>query len=179
MINYLTIIASRYDDKKENMEAISRIIFYLKLLVVLAVFIFAAIWLVSAVRAKMPVQTTANNYTNNNQSNTNRSIESVLLETSKKMNKNLPMMIDSDTRTDLTMVIGKQFHIKNTIVNLAKNDVDGSAIDRVVNKIAASHCNDARKKELLDLGVTYHFTYLDKNGDMVATKSISSNNCKH
>lgn len=120
---------------------------------------------------------------NNQNKNSNKAavsddaIEKMLLETSKGMNKNLPVMVDSETRADITLVIGKQFHYKNTLVNLSKKEIDTAVISNQVNKIAATHCNDEKKKELLRLGITYHFTYLDKNGDLVSTSIISIKNC--
>ncbi|MBI4686905.1 MAG: hypothetical protein HY756_03875 [Nitrospirae bacterium] len=70
---------------------------------------------------KMVGKSTVNKYETGKKDST---INSILLETSKELNAQLPMMVDEETRLDVTMVMGKQLNYKYTLVNLKVEDID-------------------------------------------------------
>jgi hypothetical protein len=97
-------------------------------------------------------------------------IENLLIETSKKLNKNLPLMVDTDTRLDVTLALGMQIHYKYTLVNTATKDMDVAVFRKKMEEhMIRTHRADKGAVTLLKAGVEYVFIYVDKNGVSVAS----------
>jgi hypothetical protein len=105
-------------------------------------------------------------------------IEKKLLETSKQINAQLPIMADKETRVDTTMCIGKQLHYKYTMVNFSENDIDKVAFkNNITEMIVKNSCNNDDVVKMLKMGVEYYYNYFDKNGTFIASIKISKENC--
>jgi endoglucanase Acf2 len=105
-------------------------------------------------------------------------IENILIENSKKMNKNFPLMVDAETRLDATLAIGMQFHFKYTMVNTAVKDVDVAVFRKKMeeNMIKIQRA-DKGAVLMLKAGVEYVITYGDKNGDLIASIRLNKKIC--
>jgi hypothetical protein len=62
--------------------------------------------------------------TNYNQGKLEGAIEEILMETSKQINVQLPIMVDKETRLDTTMCVGKHMSYKYTMINLSEKDIE-------------------------------------------------------
>ena len=104
--------------------------------------------------------------------------ENILIENSKKLNKNLPVMVDADTRLDATLVIGMQFHFKYTMINAAVKDIDVVVFRKKMEEnLIRTQRADKGAVTLLKAGVEYVYNYGDKNGDLIASIRLNKKIC--
>ncbi len=105
-------------------------------------------------------------------------IEEILIETTKKINSQLPIMVDQETRLDMTICYGKQMHYKYTMVNCAENELDKEAFqNEMATVLVKNQCNNENMVKMLKMGITYYYNYFDKDGILIATIKISKKNC--
>jgi hypothetical protein len=105
-------------------------------------------------------------------------IEEKLIEISKKINSQLPIMVDPDTRIDTTICYGEKMLYKYTMVNYSENELDKSAFkNEMATMLAKNQCNNGNMVKMLKMGVEYYYVYSDKNGTHIATINISKKNC--
>jgi hypothetical protein len=115
---------------------------------------------------------------NYNQGKIDGQIEKKLLETSKQINVQLPIMVDKETRLDSTICLGKQLHYKYTMVNYSESTTDKVAFKNDITALLAKNqCNNDNMLKLLKMGVEYYYNYSDKNGVLIAIINISKKNC--
>ena len=89
-----------------------------------------------------------------NEDTEDATIERELLEISNQVNRQLPMMIDEETRCDTTFVIGKKIVYKYTMVNLVSDVFDTIVFEKELNSKAKSNlCNDLKTIEMIKFGV--------------------------
>jgi len=107
-----------------------------------------------------------------------KEMEEILIETSKKINSQLPMMVDPDTRLDATMCYKKQLHYKYTMVNYTIDELDiknfHSEIEAMLTR---NQCNNENMVKMLMVGIEYYYIYFDKNGILITTVNIDKRNC--
>ena len=94
-------------------------------------------------------------------------IDKTLMQTASELNKNLPMMVDAETRWDSTISgPGKSIIYLYTLVNLSK-DPDFDA-DEFANILRPTLVNQYRTNDSLkwyrENGISIHYQYSDKNG---------------
>lgn len=112
------------------------------------------------------------------QKSSEKDIEKLLIEGSKKINTQLPTMVDADTRLDTTMVIGNQMHYKYTMINASAKDIDKKATTKELKSmLVANQCGTDNMLKLLRMGVSYHYMYQDKNGNIISTIKVSKKDC--
>lgn len=104
--------------------------------------------------------------------------EQVLIDNSKKLNKNLPLMVDADTRLDATLAMGMQFHFKYTLVNTATKDIDVAVFRKTIEQnMIKTQRADKGAVTLLKAGVEYVYSYADKDGVLVASIRVNKKSC--
>lgn len=109
----------------------------------------------------------------------NEAIESLLLETATKLNKQTPIMVDSETRLDLITSIGKLMQYKYTMINYDKNNIDSNHFQNEMRTmLIKNQCSDKNVLLFLNNGVSYQYTHIDKNGLLISVVKISIDNCK-
>jgi len=124
---------------------------------------------------KMVGKSTVRNY---NESKIEAAIEQTLLDTSKKINAQLPMMVDNETRLDLTICAGKHVMYKYTMVNVSENDIDKKGfVDEMKSMLVKNQCGNENMVKMLKMGVQYDYMYQDRNGILLGTISISKSDC--
>ena len=112
------------------------------------------------------------------QNNNEKEIEKLLLLTSKKLNENLPMMVDESTRADMTTAIGNQLHYKYTMIKIAVNNIDKNAFSREMRTmLVTNQCNNENTLKMLKYGVLVYYAHYDKNGIIISTTKISKKDC--
>ena len=125
---------------------------------------------------KMVGKSTVNKYETGKKDAT---VNSILLKTSKELNAQLPIMVDEETRLDVTMVMGKQLYYKYTLVNLKAEDIDKTLlISNLEPALKNNLCKNDQIKFLLENGVEYKYLYSDKLGNLIGTIEIDSTKCK-
>lgn len=104
--------------------------------------------------------------------------EQILIDNSKKLNKNLPLMVDADTRLDATLAIGMQFHFKYSLVNAAVKDIDVAAFRKKMEEnLIRTQRADKGAVTLLKAGVEYVYSYADKDGVLIASIRLNKKTC--
>lgn len=124
---------------------------------------------------KMVGKTTFDSY---NQGKIETAVEQTLLETSKQINTQLPIMVDKETRFDTTLCAGKDLYVKYTLINISENDIDKEAfVNEVKSTIVKNQCGNAETAKMLRLGVQYYYMYQDRDGILLGTINVSKNDC--
>jgi len=91
----------------------------------------------------------------------------VLMETVDNLNRNLPVMIDSETRLDNVIAANsKTFQYNYTLINMESGKVDTTAMKSkmepfIINNVKTMPETESQRKQ----GMTFAFYYKDKNGN--------------
>ncbi len=99
-----------------------------------------------------------------------KEIENLLIENSKKLNKSLPVMIDSQTRLDTTFAVGMIMHYKCTLININSDQVDADLFrTELKSQLIKSLKADESAMFLVKIGVIIVYNYFDKNGVLITS----------
>lgn len=108
-----------------------------------------------------------------------KEVAETLKETSISINKQLPMMVDPDTRLDAASSHGMQQHYKYTMINYSKDELNEQLFhDKIKAVISNSQCDNNDMKLMLNVGVEYFYHIFDKVGLHITTVRISKKDCK-
>lgn len=104
--------------------------------------------------------------------------DKLLMEISNKINKNLPMMIDKNTRIDSTLGFNNKLTYRYTLVNLVKKDLDIETWKRdVLPMLKNSVCTSEDLKIFFIDGVTIVYSYSDKKGRFLSKFLFNPPDC--
>jgi|GEM_PF-1753144 hypothetical protein len=104
-------------------------------------------------------------------------LNSLLIETASGLNKNLPMMIDVETRWDSTIGGDMSFRFNYTLINYLVGDLDiGAVRDNMRLNIVDAACTNM--DEFLTNGIPISYNYYDKNGVFIMTITVEPSHCK-
>jgi len=124
---------------------------------------------------KMVGKSTVDSY---DQGKIEAAVEQKLLDTSKQINAQLPMMVDSETRLDTTICAGKHMAYKYTMINLTEKDIDKIAFEKEIKTmLVKNQCNNENMIKLLKMGIQYNYMYQDRDGILLATININKRHC--
>ncbi|MCX6963563.1 MAG: hypothetical protein NTZ08_14130 [Verrucomicrobia bacterium] len=99
-----------------------------------------------------------------------KEIENLLIENSKKLNKSLPVMIDSQTRLDTTFAAGMVMHYKCTLININSDQVDADLFHtELKSQLIKSLKAEKSAMFLVNNGVFIVYYYFDKNGVLITS----------
>jgi len=107
-------------------------------------------------------------------------VDKPLLETANRINQNLPMMIDSETRLDnMTTLDKKTYQCTYTLVNMEKGKVDTITMKKrleplVINAVKTSP--DAEYQRKNEMTLVYY--YKDKNGNYLFSVIVTPDKYK-
>lgn len=101
-----------------------------------------------------------------------------LLAISNQTNKNLPVMIDRDTRLDSTSAIEDGFVYSYTIMNYSSEDINSEELSsnirpQLFNRI----CTNSSMKVFRDLKAKIVYKYYDKTGNYITDISVDTKKC--
>lgn len=91
-----------------------------------------------------------------------------LMRAVSEINKNAPMMIDSETRLDRTIAYSeKKMEYQYTLINYSASDIPDMSLfkSNIGNMILIAIKNEPKFAEFRKKGVTFSYIYNDKNGD--------------
>lgn len=97
-------------------------------------------------------------------------VDRQLAEVASNMNKTLPMMVDKDTQLDNTAALpGKVLQYNYTLIAIEASQIDASRLEQafkpaLLNKVRTT----PEMSSLRGLGVTFVYSYRDKNGVSIA-----------
>ena len=107
-------------------------------------------------------------------------LNSVLMQAASQINKNLPIMVDTETRLDATVGINKQFRYNYTLVNYTAEELDPNAIiEAMEEKIINSVCTTKEMEVFVNNGVPVTYAYHGKNGKQLTTITVQPVQCKN
>jgi len=114
-----------------------------------------------------------------NSNEAKKEIVETLKETSNSINKQLPMMVDPDTRLDTTISHGMQQHYKYTMINYLKDELNEQSFhNNIKTVISNSQCGNDDMKLMLNVGVEYFYHIFDMDGLHITTVKISRKDCE-
>lgn len=107
------------------------------------------------------------------------SIHKQVVNLSNTINKDLPRLVDSETRMDSTAVIEKMFVYKYTLVNFDVGTISGKEIhDYLAPNLINQYCLDPTMSVYRIYGYQMVHTYYDKKGIFLAQIKASIGDCK-
>lgn len=112
------------------------------------------------------------------QSNENP-IEGQLLKASGEINKNLPMMVDSETRLDSTMGMNNTLRYNYTLVNRTADSISGQVLKAALEtKLTNNVCSSDDMRIFVSNGVTVQYAYFGKEGTQIGVITIPPSKCQ-
>ncbi|WP_067587339.1 DUF2569 domain-containing protein [Endozoicomonas ascidiicola] len=130
--------------------------------------VFAVIGLILSFAVIIPLVNDAQGYQSYNDENNTTSvyeserdsINNVLAKTAKQINMNLPMMVDEETRLDLTMGLDHSFLYKYTLVNFKADELDSEYLYSVMKPMLTENvCTNEDMKVFLELNIPVEYAY--------------------
>lgn len=105
--------------------------------------------------------------------------DKVLAEQADKINRNLPMMVDSETKMLDIHGINNTVTTDYQLVNVLAKQVDTTQFNRVMKKkLLNNHCTRPETKILRDNNVTMRYNYRDMEGKFITLITIEANECE-
>ncbi len=105
-------------------------------------------------------------------------LNSVLMHAASELNKNLPMMVDSETRLDSTVGINKQFRYNYTMINFLESEIDVPAFKEAMSPYVRNGvCTTEEMKVFVTNDVPVTYAYFDKDGKQFAIITIQPTEC--
>jgi len=102
-----------------------------------------------------------------------------LAEQADKINRNLPMMVDSETKMLNIHGINNTVTTDYQLVNVLAKQVDTTQFNPAVKKkLLNNHCTRPETKILRDHNVTMRYNYRDMEGKFITLITIKANECK-
>lgn len=106
-------------------------------------------------------------------------IEDALAESARRLNRNLPMMVDKNLRLDRLVGGNKTLQYHYTLVDHDASAVDTAEFRRGMRaRLVSEVCEDEEMGFLLENGVQYLYRYQGKDQREIATISIRASDCK-
>jgi hypothetical protein len=107
-------------------------------------------------------------------------LDKILVEAANELNKNLPIMMDSETRLDSTMALpGKEYVYSISLINYTIDEIN---IEEFEKKIKPNLINNARTNSNMEIfrnnNVTLIYVYRDKNMNEIVTVKVTSKDYK-
>jgi hypothetical protein len=111
--------------------------------------------------------------------NKNKYLNEALLEISNETNRQTPMMVDPETRLDMTLVYGNTITIKYTMIKLNRNNIDKNLFrDKLIERQKEYQCNKDSALFLLNCGAKYDLKYFDKYNLLITEFIFDKSNCR-
>jgi hypothetical protein len=103
-----------------------------------------------------------------------------LVEAANQINKNLPIMVDSETRLDSTMALpNKKFTYIYTLINYTQEEIDSDELKELLEpNILNNIKTNSDLEEFRENKVTMVYLYKDKTGNEILKLEYSYNDYK-
>jgi len=107
-----------------------------------------------------------------------RSIEQILVDNASDYNRQLPAMVDSETRLDSLSAYKKTLYYKATLVNIRKSEFDYATVKKIKEpELINNLCTDNNTRTILNAGVNYVYSFYDKDGKKLIEFNIGKSMC--
>lgn len=105
-------------------------------------------------------------------------VEAQLLESAKEKNKNLPVMINAETRADSVSVAGRIVSLNFTLIDYLIDPLTKDKVkETLTSQIMSIQCGSEKMKKHYEHGISYHYNYYGKEGGLLTTIIISTETC--
>lgn len=105
-------------------------------------------------------------------------ITEVLRVTSSEINSKLPIMIDSETRIDSTVVLNKNLQYNITLINYPSFSVSASELNNAFGQTIINNvCAEKRAQTFRKHDVTVSYAYFGNDGKKITTISVLPSQC--
>lgn len=105
-------------------------------------------------------------------------INDTMIKTASDMNKQLPMMVDKDTRLDNVAVLNQRYKYFYTMVSSSYGDFNQDYLAKNFAPIVKNRvCTTKEMKSIFDNKYTVDYVYRDKNGKNITTITITPKEC--
>lgn len=116
---------------------------------------------------------------NINKENNEKEINKAILDASAEINKNLPLMVDKETRLDATVALGKSLTYSFTLINAKVSEIDQSKFKEIIQgEITKKVCTSPDMKVFVENNVDVIYSYHDSDGLQIASVKVQSPQCK-
>ncbi len=106
-------------------------------------------------------------------------INSLLLAIANETNKDLPVMVDAETRLDSTLGASGEFAYKYTLVNLAFEEIDQDYFYETMQPILInSVCSTEEMGFFVEQAIPVKYLYYGKNGKQISSILITPDQCR-
>jgi len=107
-------------------------------------------------------------------------IDAALIKMASEINKQLPMMIDADTRLDSTVGINRTVRYNYTLVKYAAEELEALALEQAMKpKLINNVCTSKEMEIFAKNNIPVTYAYYGKNGKQITVITIPSSSCKH
>ncbi len=113
-------------------------------------------------------------------------LSTVLIQVASDINKNVPMMLDSETQLDNAMVVSGKLRYNKTLVNYSAEELGESGIllseDDLVDWITKETnriCTTKETQFFVENNIPLEHAYHGKNGKHVQTVAIQTSQCEN
>lgn len=92
-----------------------------------------------------------------------------IIDLAKDLNRQVPIMIDSDTRLDAVVAAQKNLLYKYTLINVSENEIDKKLFESFArNQIINTQTPKEDFIKALDMGIEFNYMYFDKDGKLIS-----------
>lgn len=111
--------------------------------------------------------------------NSSFEIDLQLNKIASKINQNLPMMLDSETRVDTSYAGNRTFTYVYTLVNYSADQIEPLKIYELLKEMVVNaSCTDEQTYPFLFAGIRMNYKYLGKDSKRIITISVNHNDCE-
>ena len=105
-------------------------------------------------------------------------LEKILRKTSENFNKQLPMILDSDTRIDSTIAYKNEIKYLYTLYTLHSSELDSELLRKTYEpNLINGVCSSENSSKLLKRGGKFIFIYRSKDGKEVLRMGVDRSKC--
>ena len=123
-------------------------------------------------------QKTVNTSNAENEYSTNDNINDILVASAKQINKNLPMMVDQETRLDFTMALKHKFLYKYTMVNFKTEELDSNYVYETMKPILVKNvCTNEDMKAFVEYKIPVQYSYYGNDGGKISSVTVLPADC--
>jgi len=99
-------------------------------------------------------------------------------EIQKDLNKDLPRMLDDETRLDSIVALNNDILYRHTLVNLDASAVDVNVfVGNMKKYLSSALCGKQNTRDMLDKNYSYRYEYCDRNGVYLCVVGVTKTNC--
>jgi len=106
----------------------------------------------------------------------NPSFEQEMIKTAGEMNKNLPVMLDSETRLDSVSALPENiFQYNYTLINISSDSLDIAGFQNYLEPMLINNVKtNPEMKTIKDNNTTLSYNYQDKHGNLIFKIDITA-----